>query len=302
MELRQLRYFVAIAEEQSFTRAAERLWITQPGLSAQIRKLEAELGVRLLERHTRGVDLTRAGEVFRERARTALTAAEIAGATGRDLEAGVVGTVRLGIATGARCRLGAALLQRFACSRPGVELTVLESYGGTLWRDLRDGRLDALIAPCGFASSDLTSLRLGAEPWTVLVGSGHRLAGVGALNAEELNGERIMVTAHRDGAALDRTVAELLANLGVETALVPAPPGPAVLAAVAAGETLALTTAPFALPPGVTSRTLAPRRTLGFELLWRAEAPSPALAEFVRLAAGCADGRPAAIRQLAVAA
>ena len=69
MELRHLRYFVAIAEERSFTRAAERLWVAQPGLSTQMRRLEAELGVKLFERHTRGADLTRAGELFLERAR-----------------------------------------------------------------------------------------------------------------------------------------------------------------------------------------------------------------------------------------
>ena len=71
MELRHLRYFVAIAEEGSFTRAAERLWVAQPGLSTQIRRLESELGVQLFERHTRGVDLTDAGALFLERARTA---------------------------------------------------------------------------------------------------------------------------------------------------------------------------------------------------------------------------------------
>jgi len=66
MELRHLRYFVAIAEERSITRAAERLWIAQPGLSTQVRRLEAELGIQLLHRHTRGVELTDAGEVFLE--------------------------------------------------------------------------------------------------------------------------------------------------------------------------------------------------------------------------------------------
>src|ERR1051325_7109921 len=97
MELRHLRYFVAIAEERSFPRAAERLWVAQPGLSSQIRRLESELGVRLFERHTRGVDLTDAGELFLERARAALAAADVARATGRALEAGVVGTARLGV-------------------------------------------------------------------------------------------------------------------------------------------------------------------------------------------------------------
>src|SRR2546421_10392810 len=98
MELRHLRYFVAIAEERSFTRAAERLWVAQPGLSTQIRRLEAELGVQLFERHTRGVNLTPAGELFLERARVAIAAAETAAATGRDLEEGVIGSVRLGVA------------------------------------------------------------------------------------------------------------------------------------------------------------------------------------------------------------
>src|ERR1700756_71745 len=133
MELRHLRYFVAIAGERSFTRAAERLGVAQPGLSTQIRRLEAELGVQLFDRHTRGVDLTQAGEVFLERARLTVTAAETAGAIGRALKAGVVGTGRLGIATGPRWQLNCDLLRRFARSRPGVELTVLEGYGGTLW-------------------------------------------------------------------------------------------------------------------------------------------------------------------------
>src|SRR5205085_9258967 len=101
MELRHLRYFVAIAEERSFTRAAERLWVAQPGLSTQIRRLESELGVQLFERHTRGVDLTDAGELFLERARTTLVAADAARATGQDLEAGLVGRLRFGIGTGA---------------------------------------------------------------------------------------------------------------------------------------------------------------------------------------------------------
>ena len=99
MELRHLRYFVAIAEERSITRAAERLWIAQPGLSTQVRRLEAELGIQLLHRHTRGVELTGAGEVFLERARATLAAAEEARSTGRELEAGLVGSLRVGIAT-----------------------------------------------------------------------------------------------------------------------------------------------------------------------------------------------------------
>src|SRR5690242_9714785 len=119
MELRHLRYFVAIAEEGSFTRAAERLWVAQPGLSTQIRRLETELGVRLFERHTRGVDLTPAGKLFLERARTVLAAAEAAAATGRDIECGTVGAIRLGLASAARWRGTSSLLERFSHERAG---------------------------------------------------------------------------------------------------------------------------------------------------------------------------------------
>jgi DNA-binding transcriptional LysR family regulator len=301
MELRHLRYFIAIAEERSFTGAAERLWVAQPGLSTQMRRLEAELGVQLFERHSRGIDLTQAGELFLERARVAVSAADMALATGRDLEAGVIGSLRLGLAAGARWPLAAELLLRFGRERPGVELTVVEAYGGTLWHDLRAGRLDALVAPTGHGSADLRTLELGYEDWVVLVGSGHPLAGIGSVDADDLQGERIAVTGHRDGAVLDRTVSDLLAELGVAAQLVPGAQGPARHAVVAKNEAVVLTTAPDAVPSAVTVRRLEPRRTLGFELLWRDEGTSPALSELIRLAA-LNVRRPSSARALAAVA
>src|SRR4051812_40223807 len=252
MELRHLRYFVAIAEERSFTRATERLWVAQPGLSTQIRKLESELGVQLFERHTRGVDLTDAGEVLLERARAALAAADVAAGTGRHLEAGLLGRVRVGVSTDARWHGASMLLARFARDYDGVELSVLEGTGGALWRDLRDGRLDALLGPSAFASPDLHALDLGSEPWVVLVGGGHRLAGTGPVQAGELRGERIVVTGGRDDAAYVRTGADVFASLDVAADVVAGGPWPAVLAGVAAGEAPMLTTGAAALPLGVT--------------------------------------------------
>ncbi|HET7047920.1 MAG TPA: LysR family transcriptional regulator [Solirubrobacteraceae bacterium] len=301
MELRHLRYFIAIAEERSFTGAAERLWVAQPGLSTQMRRLEAELGVQLFERHSRGVDLTQAGALFLERARAAASAADLALATGRDLEAGLIGSVRLGLAAGARWHLASELLLRFGRERPGVELTAVEAYGRTLWRDLRAGRLDALVAPTGHGSADLRTLELGHEDWVVLVGTGHPLAGIGAVDAEDLQGEPITITGHRDGAVLDRAVSDLLAELGVAAQLVPGAPGPARYAAVANNEAVVLTTAPDAVPPGVIVRRLEPRRTLAFELLWRDELTSPALSELISLAAANVR-RPSSTRALAAVA
>jgi DNA-binding transcriptional LysR family regulator len=302
VELRHLRYFVAIAEERSFTRAAERLWVAQPGLSAQIRRLEAELGVQLFDRHPRGVDLTVAGELFLERARAVLSAAETASATGRDLDAGVVGRVKLGIATGARWRHTSAVLEQFTHECEGIELTVLEGCGGTLWNELQVGRLDAVMASADFASADLHRIRLGAEPWVVLVARTHRLAGVGPVCAEDLNGEQIAVTAQRDGVGHDGAVADVLSEMGVAAALVRTAPGPGLPRAVADGKAVVLTTAPEALHSDVIARPLSSPQTLEFMLLWRNQAVSPALSELIRVTQQCADRRPASRRALSAVA
>ena len=302
MELRHLRYFVTIAEERSFTHAAERLWVAQPGLSTQIRRLEAELGVQLFQRHTRGVNLTEVGQMFLERARTVLAAADAAAATGQDLEAGVVGSLRLGVSTDARWQRTSSLLAHFSNARPGVETTVLEGHGGTLWRDLRDGRLDAVLGPSGLASPDIVALDLGYEPWVALVGLRHRLAGTGPVDAHDLEGEKILVSAHRDAAGYDRTIAHLLEGLDVAACLERGGPGPALLMTVAGGGGLILTTGADFLSPGIAARPLHPRCTLGFQLVWRDEAASPALKAFTRLAAQEAHGPSAARAPLAAVA
>jgi DNA-binding transcriptional LysR family regulator len=301
VELRHLRYFVAIAEERSFSRAAERVWVAQPALSTQIRQLEGELGVKLFERHPRGVDLTAAGEEFLERARVALAAIETAAATGRELEAGVTGKVRLGIAGGPRWRHLLPLLRRFTRERPGVELTIIEAYAGTLWHELRERRLDAVVAPAGQASPDLKTLELGSEPWVALIGGAHRLASTSPIAAADLDGERIALTGHRDDAALDAAITELLAELGVVAEHGPGIPGPVLHAAVAENDVIALTTAPDPLPAGVFARRLAPPRTLSFELLWRSEAPSAALAGLISAAARGAHERESVRPLVAVA-
>ena len=297
MELRHLRYFVAIAEERSFTRASERLWVAQPGLSTQIRRLESELGVRLFERHSRGVDLTDAGQLFLERARRALAAVDAARATGHDLEEGLVGSIRLGIVTGTGWPGTSALFRHFGAERPGVELTVMESYAGTLLRDLRDGRLDAMIAPSEIGSAELRRVRLGREPWFVVAGRSHPLAGSGPIAAAELEGQRFVVAGHRDGAGYDRLVADTLGALGVTAALERGGPGPAVLAAVAAGRALALATTPDAAKGGLVARAISPVRRVEFALLWRDEAPAPALNELIR----CAEARVGAPRPVLAA-
>jgi DNA-binding transcriptional LysR family regulator len=304
MELRQLRYFLAIAEERSFTRAAERLWVAQPGLSKQIRHLESELGVALFERHSRGVELTEPGELFCERARAALTAVEAVAATGRDAHAGLIGTIRLGLAAGTSWCQCAAVLERFARARERVELTVLEGYLGTLCQQLHDDQLDAMIGPSMAAGVELRGtqrLDLGWEPWVVLVARRHPLADSGAVESAVLDGARVAVAGHRDALSYDQAVADVLAELGITTRSTRVGAGPSMQACVARGDVVALTTAPAALHPEVVVRPQQPPRALRFQLLWREAASSPALSEFIRLAAETAKRTSTPRRLMAVA-
>src|SRR5437764_5706215 len=126
VELRHLRYFVAVAEVLSFRRAAEQLHMAQPPLSAQIKHLEAELKVKLLQRTTRSVALTPAGRVFLEEARSVLAAAAQAGQRAHDAQRGLAGTLRLGIIAPATGGWLAGILRRFRQAYPGVQLSLFD--------------------------------------------------------------------------------------------------------------------------------------------------------------------------------
>src|SRR3954471_17023894 len=132
MELRHLRYFVAVAEEQSFTRAAERLYIAQPGLSQQIKALERELGICLFERLNRGVALTGAGRLFLNKARVALRAADGVSAIGVHAGRGLSGHLRIGLSTHARSGLWPRLAGAVSERCTGIELTVIEAESDTI--------------------------------------------------------------------------------------------------------------------------------------------------------------------------
>src|ERR1700733_8569455 len=119
MELRHLRYFVAVAEELNFRRAAARLRVAQPAVSSQIRALEEELGARLFERTTRSVLLTPAGRVFLAEARGVIGAASQAEQSARKAHHGIVGTLRLGVITPATSPRLASVLRHFHQRFPG---------------------------------------------------------------------------------------------------------------------------------------------------------------------------------------
>jgi DNA-binding transcriptional LysR family regulator len=148
MELRHARYFIAVAEELNFRRAAQRLHVAQPPLSAQIKALENELGVRLFERTTRQVKLTPAGRVFLDECRALLEAAARAERLAREAEHGVAGILRLGIISPAANAWLAQILRDFRRRFPLVQLSLYDLTSTEQLQRLAANELDAgLLRP-----------------------------------------------------------------------------------------------------------------------------------------------------------
>jgi LysR substrate binding domain-containing protein len=141
-----------------------------------------------------------------------------------------------------------------------------------------------MIVPSVFRSPELHRIQLTSEPLVVLAAEGHRLGSPGPISAGELDGERVVVTGHRDGAGYDRAVVDVLVDLGVTPETTRGGPGPALFGPVLEGEAVALSTAASSAADTLFARPLRPPRELRFELLWRDEVPSPALHEFIRVA------------------
>ncbi|MFF5576034.1 LysR substrate-binding domain-containing protein [Streptomyces luteogriseus] len=200
MELRHLQHFVAVAEDQHFTRAAERLLVSQSGLSASIRALERELQTPLFVRTTRRVTLTPAGRALLGEAERILAQVRSA----HEAVAAVQGVLRGMLALGSeQCIAGvhvAGLLAAFRRSHPDVEICLRQAGSGALAEDVAAGRLDLAFA-VRTAQEDTDQLRavpLTSEPMTVLCHPSHRLAAAGvAVTPEDLGGE-VFVDFHPD--------------------------------------------------------------------------------------------------------
>ncbi|MGW2490863.1 LysR family transcriptional regulator [Streptomyces sp. NPDC001606] len=201
MELRQLEHFVAVAEDRHFTRAAERLMVSQSGLSASIRALERELRAPLFVRTTRRVTLTEAGRALLVEAERVLAQVRSA----HEAVAAVQGVLRGTLALGTeQCIAGvqvARLLAAFRGRHPDVEIRLRQAGSGALAEEVAAGRLDLAFAYRTQADTDqLRSVSLASEPMTVLCHPRHRLAAAVApavLGPDDLAGE-VFVDFHPD--------------------------------------------------------------------------------------------------------
>jgi DNA-binding transcriptional LysR family regulator len=197
VELRELAVFVAVAEERSFTRAAERQHVVQSAISATLRNLERELGVELVSRTTHQVSLTDAGRLFLPEAQRTLAAAREARHVLEQARDGLRGTLRLGVMLAASpgSPTPASLISAFTAAHPGIEVSVRLGVSGDHVEDLRRGRLD--LAFIALPPEDVTGLRLHrllSCQMGLAVLPTHPLAGRSRVELSELSAEPFVET------------------------------------------------------------------------------------------------------------
>jgi DNA-binding transcriptional LysR family regulator len=192
-ELRQLRYFVAVAEERNLTRAAQRLHIAQQSLSQQIRTLEHQLGATLFERTPRGVELTEIGEVLLAEARPLLARAEHAVEVVRRAASGEQGELRVGVLASVANHLMPPVVRAFGERHPGIELRTEDVTIAELVAGLREGTLDAGLSRPPLVD-DLQTEVIMREPVAAVLPEGHPLAERDELELADLAGEPWVLT------------------------------------------------------------------------------------------------------------
>lgn len=217
MDLRRLRYFIAVAEELHFGRAAERLNMAQPPLSQAIRRLEAELGVTLLHRSTRRVDLTDAGRGYLARARKILGEVDEAAHEARRVAAGAVGHLAIGCVGSATYSLLPAISRGLSMELPGVDFSFRgEMLAPDQATALRTGEIDLALLRPPSADPSLTVLPLRRDRLVVAVPADHRLAALPQLAVTDLAGAGLIVHSADRRSVMYDVVVGLFRDAGAE--------------------------------------------------------------------------------------
>jgi DNA-binding transcriptional LysR family regulator len=297
MELRQLRSFVVLAEELHFRRAAERLAIAQPSLSQQLRRLEASLGVRLLERDRRRVALTPAGVALLEEARGVLAAADHAADAARAAAGGERGRLRLNLTRSLTGGVAGAIVEAFRERHPGVDLELDVGNSMLNAEGLREEAIDAAFVRTPVEGDGLAVLDLGREPMVCVLPTRHRLARRRTVRAEEVRGEPLVWWPRDHAPAPWR---EMLAELyGADEAHWPTvaraePEEERIVTAVAAGAGVSFIglerSRSLRVPGAVYRRFAPPEPTMGIALAWRRGCELPALDRLREVAVDVAGG------------
>jgi DNA-binding transcriptional LysR family regulator len=291
VELRHLRYFVALAEELHFGRAADRLHIVQPGLSKQIAALETEIGVQLFDRARRHVALTPAGEVLYREASTILHRVTRAVEATQQTARGEIGGLDIGYTEPAMWGVLPAALTAYRGRHPGVRFRLWQNSSAALARHLLDESLDVAFVRMPMHERDLVFQTVTRERFVVTLPEGHRLAATDAVDLAELADDGFIMTPRSsEPGYFDRAIALCRAH-GFTPRVVEEGNGPgSVLGMVAGGLGVALSPESIGTVPsrGVTFRPLVgPHADLELELACahRRDDSAPALRAFTETVA-----------------
>jgi DNA-binding transcriptional LysR family regulator len=254
MELRHLRYFVAVAEELHFRRAAERLHVAQPAVSEQIRKLEDELGVRLLNRTQRSVSLTDSGAAMLDEARRVLHQADRAMAVARDTRTSAATRLRVGYLADSLPTAVPRALQELGRTMPNVQVALETGAAFKLIEEVRAGRLDAAVVSLPAPTTGLHRTMLGSQAAVVAMPVMHPHATDDSIDIAQLAPERIVLLRREINPAFYDGALSICRDAGLSPAIVHTlePRTELALLAVSAGAGLAI------LPESVASSIVVP--------------------------------------------
>ena len=295
LDPRVLRYFLAVAQELHFGRAAARLYISQPSLSNQIRNLERTLGTDLFVRTSRRVELTPAGRALLEEAPAALAALERAAERTRLAGAGVAGTVRLGYAPMAGYETLGAILAAVEHDSPNVTVVATELFSSKIPDRVLAGDLDIGISLLPEPMRGVRSAPVRTEPLTLLLGKDHRLADADPVPVARLADETLLMFPRELAPTYYDRVVAACERSGFQPRIraFADPPPQAMVARLRTTREVGLPPASFAdytaaADPGFAARRIAePEIRVEWSLLWSAGNRSAAVARFLESARRC---------------
>ena len=284
MELRHLRYFLAVAEELHFGRAAARIHIAQPPLSKQIQQLEKEIGVQLFKRSKRSVELTNAGKIFQREALGILKSLENAVKKARLAGWGDADWLSIGFIASSTYDVLPIILKEFKKRHPQVELVLQEIQSSEQNQALREGRIHVSFARFPKTESGLVFETIYSEQLVAALPQSHPLNKKGSLRLSDLANEPFILQPHPPSPHADNTI-QIFANAGFTPQIVQTVEEMhTALGLVAAG--IGITLLPSSIQNmqnrGIEYRNLIkPTPVLEMKMGYRADESSPALARFI---------------------
>ncbi len=286
METRHIRYFIAVAEELHFRRAAERLNLAQPSLSRAVQQLENSVGVRLLNRTNRRVELTVAGEVFLKGCRRAVESLETAAHLARKSEAGEVGHLTIGYTDFAISGVLPQILGRFRRELPGITVELSHMFTEPQIEALAQGTIDFGFMTGPVLANDLSHVVVQKDRFVVILPENHRLAGREAVPLAELRDEPFVAGAVRWWSFYQRHMEALCQSAGFRPKIVQeAFNSESIFGFVAAniGVTIHPECARNYIRKGIVIKDLeSEERVLPTEVAWVTGAETPVMQVFIR--------------------